>query len=159
VSVGEKSKEVIHVADNLKMYVVTKDGVPAISITSNMHREFNKESLDEALDAVTEFAGTLRKSWDDKDWFPCGFVSMKIDSGSPLVSFLKKNAENDQGYYRYKGLTGTKRSGTGWTLYFKTPDRDAITSQCMKYNTRVAEALQKLLAFLNIPVGVETMID
>lgn len=144
----------------LKVYVGTKDDVPLVAVTivavtTNKHRAFSKKAFDELLDTVESFAFELREQWDEKDWFPCGFVYLKVEGNSPLVKFLKK--EGEDGCYRI--LRGSKDYRRGWSISLDMPDKDAISSQCMKYKQRVFEKLQFDLAYLGIRASIETMVD
>jgi len=148
------------------MYVLRRDGSPVIEVGSNKHRPFTKEGLDRALDVVNEFAVELRKDWDSKDWFPCGFVNLKIPIGSTLDVFLKKNndkPDGPEGSFAYRNLSSTRgyADPEQRLIYLRIPnvDKDALASQCMKYKQRVYEQFQILLALLSVTSGLETVID
>lgn len=143
----------------LKVYVATKDGLPFIGITTNKHEKFTEESFEEVIKETLEYAKKVREDWNDNDWFPCGFVNLKVDSNSEIVKFIKKRGALDRNYYSYGAIQITKAYGTGYNLYIRLPFRDAITSQCMRYKQRVYEKFQELLAFLNVKSSVKTMID
>ena len=151
--------------EKLKMYVLRRDGSPVIEVGSNKHRPFTKEGLDEALDKVNEYAVELRRQWDDQDWFPCGFVNLKVPIGSTLDVFLKENNEKPDDPNQscvYKNITSMRGyDGENRTLFLNIPHQkgDALASQSMRYKQRVYEKFQTLLAFLSVVAGLETVID
>ena len=142
--------------------MTVKSEGPIIEVTSDKHKPFSKENLDKALEKTTQFAKELRRDWDDNNWFPCGFVSLKAESKGDLMNFIKKNGETDGLYYYYGILTAWKRCATGYNIniaYRKIDLHDAIVQQCMAYKQRVAEFLQKELALMHQKISVNTMID
>lgn len=147
--------------DPLKTYVGTKEteNSTMIEVTTAYHRKLDEKSLQEAIFNTLLFADELRKEWDNNNWFPCGFVNLKIDGRNPLVKFMKKYGRKDNKYYEYFRLEINKAYALGYNVYLRLPGNDAITSQCMNYKTQVYNELQKQLAFLHISSKVESMVD
>ena len=145
----------------MKVYVASKG--PVVAVTTSEHKELNKDTLQRAIDKTVTFAKALHVTWDKNNWFPCGFVNGKVSGDSLLVKFMKKNGvkEADRNNYEFGPLEISKAYNTGYNIYIRF-DRgwgDAITCQCMNFKAQVYQELVKQLAFLHVPMSVETMVD
>ena len=142
---------------NPKVYIATKDDVPVVAITTDKHKPFDADTLGQAIHNTLKFAQELRLGWDNNNWFPCGFVSIELEGNSPLIKFIKKHGVDN----RFGKLSISKGYTRGYHLYLRFDEdfRDAITTQCMNYNTQVYQKLVEELAYLNIPCSVRSMID
>lgn len=144
----------------MKVYVATKG--PVVAVTTSEHTELNKDTLQRAIDRTIAFAKKLHASWDQNNWFPCGFVNGHVPGDSPLVKLLKRSGVRYQDRNEYTfGPLEISKAGKGYNAYLRF-DRgwaDAITCQCMNYKAQVYQELVKEFAFLNVPMSVATMID
>lgn len=130
-----------------------------IAMSTTMHKEFNKESLDWAIQQTLNAGKEISKSVGE-NWFPCGFVNLHTDGRSELVKFIKKHGEHDSFYLRYKNIDISKDDFRGgYSIYFSYPATNATEQQSLNFKDPLYQVFQKYLALLNINTSKESRMD
>lgn len=151
---------------NPKVYVGTKDGAPVVGITTDKHRELNRDNLLQAISLAYNKGKAIADGWDPKDWFPCGFASLWVDGRSPLVKLLKKEGVVCEHCPSHKDwpetaprLSMSKAYGGGFSISWSNLPITGALWQCMSLKAQVYACLVEELAYLGIAASVRTMVD